>query len=84
MDFLKVEGIRYIIFCIVMLILTFVGFMNLSTFFIFCVIFVFLNYVLGKMNFNNKEFGNTYFHLFYVVLTVFTIVVINIKIGWVI
>ncbi|ARF14401.1 hypothetical protein SporoS204_09745 [Sporosarcina ureae] len=83
MGLLKVEGIRYIIFCIIMLILTFVGFMSISAFFISCVSFIFLNYILAKRNFNNKEYGNVYFHLFYVVLTIFTIVLVNVQIGWV-
>lgn len=82
MGLLKVEGIRYIIFCVIMLILVFVGFMNISAFFISCVSFIFLNYILAKRNLNNKEFGNAYFHLFYVVFTVFTVVLVNIKIGW--
>lgn len=79
MSLLKVEGIRYIIFCIIILFLTFAGFMSISAFFISCVIFLFLNFILAKIDFNNKEFGNTYFHLFYVAFTIFTIVLVNIK-----
>ncbi len=81
MNLLRVEGIRYIIFCVSMLILAFVDFLNMSAFFVLGAGFVFLNYILGKRGFN-KDYSNIYFNLFYVAFTIFTVLLINITVGW--
>jgi hypothetical protein len=82
MDLLKIEGVRYILFGIFLLILLALNSLSISVFFIGSALFVILNYFIDKKTSFNKSIKNIYFNIFFVAFVIFTVILINYQLSW--
>lgn len=76
MKWIRVEGIRYVIFCIVVLLLTFQGSVSANNFFIIAVSFLVLNFLLEKVGFN-EDVESKRFIFSYTAFVVITVIIVN-------
>jgi uncharacterized membrane protein YjjP (DUF1212 family) len=77
MSLIKVEGIRYILFCIGLMLLIYLDWLTPSIFFIGSASFVFLNYLLSKRDYNISV-KNVYFNIVFIGVVLYTIILANV------
>lgn len=77
MKWIRIEGARYIVFCTIVFLLTLQGSVTANNFFIIAASFLFLNFLLEKMDFN-EHVESKRFVFIYTSFTVLTVIIVNI------